>query len=79
VRLVLTEASAPVLAGIAIGLWASLAAGSLVRSLLFDLVPQDTAALLTAGTVLIGTTLLASWLPASRAARVAPVDALRCD
>jgi predicted permease len=79
VRLVLSEASAPVLLGIAIGLWTSVAAAGLVRSMLFQLVPQDTAAFVTAAAVLIATALVASWLPARRAARVAPVDALRCD
>jgi len=76
---VVSEASAPVLLGVAIGLWASLAAAGLVRSMLFQLVPQDTAAFVTAAAILIATALLASWLPAQRAARVAPVEALRCE
>jgi predicted permease len=79
VRLVLSEAAAPVLLGIALGLWTSVAAAGLVRSLLFQLLPQDTAAFATAAAVLSATALLASWLPARRAARVAPADALRCD
>jgi ABC-type lipoprotein release transport system permease subunit len=50
-----------------------------VRSLLFQLVPQDTAAFVTAAAILTATALLASWLPAYRAVRVHPSDALRCD
>jgi predicted permease len=65
--------------GLAIGVPLSLAAGRLVRSLLFGVAPNDLLALSSAGTVLLAVALIAGMLPAWRAARLDPLVALRAD
>jgi putative ABC transport system permease protein len=65
--------------GIAAGLVLVIAGGRFLRNLLFDVAPTDP---LTLGTtiLLLGVfALLASWIPARRAARVNPAEALRTD
>ena len=64
-------------AGIAIGLTGALALARFLRSLLLGVGPTDPLAF-TAVPLLLGTVaLLACWLPARRAARVDPMEALR--
>jgi putative ABC transport system permease protein len=64
-------------AGLAIGIAASLAVGGAMRRLLFEVRPSDPVTL-TAVTIVLGSVaLVAGWLPAWRASRVDPVDALR--
>jgi predicted permease len=77
VSLVLRESTAPVMAGVVIGIAGSLAAGRLVESTLYGLRPRDPVTLLIAAAVLAGSALLAGWLPAHRASRIAPMEALR--
>jgi ABC-type antimicrobial peptide transport system permease subunit len=77
VRLVLRDVVTMVLAGVAIGAGAALAATGLVRKVLFGLTATDPAAFLVAGLVLAGAAIAAAWLPARRAARVDPLVALR--
>lgn len=47
--------------------------------MLFGVLPQDTVSLATAVVVLAGSALVAGFLPACRASRVAAMEALRCD
>jgi predicted permease len=75
--MVLRETYALVLAGIVIGAAASFAAGRLIASMLFGLTPTDPVTALLAVILMIGVASLAGWLPARRAARVAPLVALR--
>ena len=63
--------------GIAIGLAAAWGLAGLLRQMLFGVEPQDPLTLGVVAGVLLAVTLLASWLPARRAARVDPVVALR--
>jgi predicted permease len=63
--------------GVAVGIAAAIAATRLLESLLFGVSGSDPIALAAAATVLIAAALLASWLPARRAARVDPMVALR--
>lgn len=65
--------------GIAIGLVAVLAAGRVAEPLLFRTSPRDPALLLAASALLVAVAVLASWLPAARAARVDPATALRSE
>lgn len=78
-QLILKEAGWLTGAGIAIGLVCALGAGLLMRGLLFGVRSWDLPTL--AGvTVLLGVSaLLASYIPARRAASVNPVEALRAD
>ena len=50
-----------------------------IRAFLFGLSPADPPTLLTVTLVFLGTALLASYVPARRAARSDPVTALRLD
>jgi ABC-type antimicrobial peptide transport system permease subunit len=65
--------------GIATGLVASLVLGRLVASLLFGVVPSDPAVLIGASVVLLAIAATACLIPAFRASRVDPVNALRAD
>jgi len=78
-RLILKEAGWLTAAGIAIGLVCSLAAAALMRGLLFDIHSWDPPTLVTVAAVLALSALLASYIPAHRAASVNPVEALRAE
>jgi putative ABC transport system permease protein len=71
------EGGALALAGILLGGAAALAGGRLVASLLYEIQPADPVSLLSAGLLLFAVALLASLVPAWRAARVTPADSLR--
>ena len=75
-RLVMGESMALVVAGVAIGLAAALAASRLVASLLFGLAPTDALTMLFATTVMVAVSAIAGYLPARRASRVDPMIAL---
>ncbi len=76
-RMILAEAGWLIAAGIAIGLVCSVAGATLLRGLLFGVRAADPATLAAAAAVLGASALLASYIPARRAASVNPVDALR--
>ena len=63
--------------GAVIGLAGAVAATRLLRGLLFGVHPLDAVSLLAAVLLVVGASVLASYLPASRAARVDPVTLLR--
>jgi predicted permease len=63
--------------GVALGVAGALAATRLIETMLFGVSGTDPIALSAAGAVLLGAALLASWIPARRAARVDPMVALR--
>jgi ABC-type antimicrobial peptide transport system permease subunit len=78
-RLVIGEGAGLAAFGVAIGLVAALLATRVMRTMLYDLAPSDPV---TYGAVvaLLGlTAVAAAWLPARRASRVDPVEALRAD
>ena len=64
-------------AGVAIGVGLVIAAGGAMRRLLFEVQPTDPVTLGGVAIVLGSVALFAGWLPAWRASRVAPLDALR--
>jgi macrolide transport system ATP-binding/permease protein len=78
-RLILKEAVWLTAAGIAIGLACSLAAGTLMHGLLFGVRSWDVPTLAAVAGVLGGAALLASYIPARRAAAINPVEALRAE
>ena len=67
------------LVGIGVGLGAALAGGRLIEALLYDVSPRDPVLFGTAMLTMFGVALAACWLPARRAARVSPVEALRAE
>jgi putative ABC transport system permease protein len=79
VRLVAGEGLRLATAGIVVGLLGAAAATRLLETLLFEVRPLDPATFLAAAVVLVAVALLASALPAARAARVDPASALRAD
>jgi macrolide transport system ATP-binding/permease protein len=78
-RLILKEASVLALAGIVIGTGCAIFVASLMRNLLFGTPPWDVTTLVCVAAVLGGSALLASFLPARRAASVDPISALRAE
>lgn len=76
-RLVLTQGVGLALMGIAIGIAGALALARLMKGLLFGVEPADPATLAAVAILLSLVMLMACWLPAYRATRIAPVDALR--
>lgn len=78
-RMVILHAIAPTLAGLAVGLAAALALTRLLSSLLFEVGAADPATLARVVALLLAVALLASWLPAMKAARVSPMSALRSE
>jgi len=76
-RMVLREGLGITLLGIAIGLAAALAVTRLMLALLFGVSPTDPATLAAVPVLLAGVALLASWMPARRAASVEPLEAIR--
>jgi ABC-type antimicrobial peptide transport system permease subunit len=78
-RLILVEAMRLIAVGIGAGIAGSLATTSLLRPLLFDVRPVDLPTLAGVALLLGVAAMLASYLPAHRAASVNPVDALRAE
>jgi putative ABC transport system permease protein len=78
-RLVVGQAMALAVGGLAIGLVAALALSSALEKMLFNLTPTDPATFASVAAVLVVVALVASWLPARKAARVDPVVALRAE
>jgi ABC-type antimicrobial peptide transport system permease subunit len=65
------------LIGVALGLPAIFATTRLIRSRLWGIQPHDPVNLAIAALLLITICVLAAWIPARRAARVDPMEALR--
>ncbi len=76
-KLVLRQAMLLTAAGLAIGLAGAFAASKLIESMLFEIKPNDPLTYLAVSMLLALVALLASWIPARRAARVDPLVALR--
>jgi len=77
VTLVMRQGLAPVLLGTGIGLAGALAASRLIRSVLYGGSALDPVTFVAVPLVLVGVAMLATWIPARRAAAVDPVLALR--
>jgi macrolide transport system ATP-binding/permease protein len=77
--LILKEAGGLTAVGIVAGLFCSVAAATLMRALLFGVNSWDAPTLMTVATALAVSALIASYIPARRAASVNPVEALRAD
>jgi len=65
------------LAGVTLGVAASLALTRVMKSLLFDVSAADPATFALSALLLVSVALIASYIPARRATRVDPLLALR--
>jgi predicted permease len=79
VRLVLVEGMKLALVGVVLGGAVALLVGRWVKPLLFDVSPRDPAVFAGVGAVLLGVAALASLIPARRAGKVDPIEALRSE
>jgi putative ABC transport system permease protein len=77
VRLVVWQGLRPAIAGLALGLAASAAAGRVIAGLLFDVPPHDLLTYAGVTVVLVGIVIAACLVPAGRASRIPPASALR--
>ena len=77
--LVLTQAMAAVGAGLVFGLAGAVAAGNLLQSMVHEISPTDPRLLGGVAAMFLVVALLAGALPALRATRIDPVEALRAD
>jgi putative ABC transport system permease protein len=78
-RLVLTGALAGAAAGIAAGIVLAIALGRSVSTLLVDIAPTDPTTLVGVAATLALATVVATWIPARRAAKIDPMRVLRTE
>ena len=76
-RLFLVRGLRDAAVGLVIGLIGALLAGRMIAAMLYGATPVDPVALVVASALLLGTSLLATWLPANRASRLDPASTLR--
>jgi ABC-type antimicrobial peptide transport system permease subunit len=77
VRTIVTNAMTPVLIGVGIGAASALVLTRAMRSMLFGITPHDPATFALIIVLLSATAFVACLVPARRAARIAPLTALR--
>jgi macrolide transport system ATP-binding/permease protein len=78
-RLVLGESAWVIGTGTALGVIAAVTAATLMRHLLFGVQSSDPPTVAAAAAILTISALLASYVPARRAASVNPVEVLRAE
>jgi putative ABC transport system permease protein len=76
-KLVLLDGLRPAFFGLAFGIAGSIAAAQLIRSMLYGTRPLDPAVFLTVITLLMSVAAAACLIPAWRASRMDPMQALR--
>jgi ABC-type antimicrobial peptide transport system permease subunit len=76
-RMVLAESLAPVLVGLSIGGTAAWWTTGLLASLIYGVGPHNPQLWAMAAAFVLGTAMVAAWLPALRASRVDPLVVLR--
>ena len=67
------------LAGVGAGLAAAFAGSRVIESLLYGISPHDPGVFAGTAVILLVVALFACWLPARRAARLSPLEALRTE
>jgi len=77
--LIIRQALRPVATGVVIGTVCCAAASSILSSVLYGISPRDPVSFLLVPGFLLGVALLASYIPARRAATIDPMVALRCE
>jgi putative ABC transport system permease protein len=77
--LVLRRSLAVSLTGVGIGVFVALLLTRFIRGFLFGIQANDPATFVAIGLMLTAVALLASYAPARRAARIEPMECLRCE
>src|SRR5262249_12593895 len=77
--MVLAETAGPVGLGVAMGVAGALGITRLAEKMLYGVSPTDPVAFSAACGLLIVLALLAAYVPSRRAARLSPVETLRCE
>lgn len=77
VAMVLRQGLKPVLIGLLAGLAASLLLGRFLAGMLYEVEASDPATIASVVAVILAAALVASWIPAGRAAKASPLEALR--
>jgi predicted permease len=78
-RMIMWEGSIMLVSGVAIGLLLAIATAKILSGILYGVGALDPVAFTVAPAVLAVAALIATWLPARRATRVDPVQALRAE
>jgi ABC-type antimicrobial peptide transport system permease subunit len=77
--MIVRESLRPVAAGMAIGFAAALVLTPWLDTVLFEVTPTDPATFAAAAVIFVATAIMAALLPALRAARINPMQALRVE
>jgi putative ABC transport system permease protein len=77
--LIMRQAAMQTALAVVVGLLLALAAGRILAQVLYQVSPSDPVALLASSVTLASAALLACFLPARRAARINPVEAMRAE
>jgi ABC-type antimicrobial peptide transport system permease subunit len=78
-RMIMREGFIMLITGVGIGLLLAMATARILSGILYQVGPLDPVAFTVAPLVLIAAALVATWLPARRATRVNPIQALRTE
>jgi ABC-type antimicrobial peptide transport system permease subunit len=77
--MILKETAVPVSAGVAMGVAGALGLTRLAEKMLYGVTPTDPVAFAGAAGLLMVLALLAAYVPGRRAARLSPIETLRCE
>jgi predicted permease len=78
-RLVVRQALVPVIVGAGVGLGLAVPVGGALKGMLFEVAAVDPTTMGIVALLLVGVAAAASWIPAWRASRLDPVEALRVE
>jgi ABC-type antimicrobial peptide transport system permease subunit len=78
-RLVVGRGMRYAVTGSAIGLAITLLSVNRIQAMLFGVTPTDASTMAVVGALLLGSAFVASWIPARRAARIRPMEAISAD
>jgi ABC-type antimicrobial peptide transport system permease subunit len=77
--MIMREGSIMLFSGVAIGLLLAAGTGKILSGMLYEVGALDPIAFTTAPLLLAAAALIATWLPARRATRINPMQALRTE
>jgi ABC-type antimicrobial peptide transport system permease subunit len=77
--MVMRQGMVPVVLGLAVGMGCALFVGGLIASQLYGVTPNDPLTMASVSVVLLTVALCACWIPARRATRIDPLQALRLE